>query len=53
MKKQYIKPIIEEVLLDNAISLQLASLPDPSENEQNGMNTRAKGDIDPYHYDNW
>lgn len=60
-KRKYINPSIEEVRLDNEISLQLASNPtEPGEGWTNpGGATPApsamKGaaESDPYQYDNW
>lgn len=56
-KRTYITPALEEVRLDNEISLQLASTPpvNPRENPQGsqGAPRMETNESDPYQYDNW
>lgn len=56
-KRTYITPALEEVRLDNEISLQLASTPpvNPRENASGsqGAPRMETYESDPYQYDNW
>lgn len=56
MKKEYYKPEIHTVTLDNAISLQLASeTPTTASNfEIGGISGKSNTQrVDPYEYDEW
>ena len=56
-KRTYITPAIEEIRLDNEISLQLASTPPENEREYALGSQRAPGmenyEDSPYQYENW
>ena len=56
-KRTYITPALEEVRLDNEISLQLASTPpeNPRENASGsqGVPYMETNESDPFQYENW
>ena len=57
-KRTYNTPAIEEIRLDNEISLQLASTPpvNPRENApaaSQGVSRMDTPESDPYQYENW
>lgn len=56
MKKKYSAPSIEEIRLDNEISLQLASTPTVPGSSLELVKRQEPGmtpDADPYQYDTW
>ncbi len=48
-KRKYINPTVEEIRLDNEISLQLASNPTPPSDDFN----LSTGEEEGYTYENW
>lgn len=58
MKKKYITPVVDEIRLDNDISLQLASTPPVNPRESASLQQSSYREInaiesDPYLYENW